>query len=89
MTKEERIKNNYENDITEVEVCSKDFGQFIANIVDIRIDNDDSTTYVVCDQDDMYFDLDIREIETIKEEKMSKDRKDKGSWIKFVGPLIK
>ena len=89
MPKEERIKNNYENDITEVEVCSNDFGQFIANIVDIRINDDGSNIYVVCDQDDMYFDLDIKEIKMIKEEKMSKDRKDKGSWIKSVGPLIK
>ena len=68
MTKEERIKNNYENDITEVEVCRNDFGQFIANIVDICIDDDGSTTYVVCDHNGMYFDLDIEEIEIIKEE---------------------
>ncbi len=68
MTKEERIKNNYENDITEVEVCRNDFGQFIANIFDICINDDGSTTYVVCDQNGMYFDLDIEEIKIIKEE---------------------
>ena len=65
MSKEERIEANLENGKTEVEVCSHDFGQFIANIVDMRIDVDGSTIYTVCDQDDQHFDVDEREIETL------------------------
>ena len=65
MTKLEKIIQNYESDITEVEVCSQEFGQFAANIIRITSQENGEPLFIVCDMNDDIFEVELFEVETI------------------------
>lgn len=65
MTKLERIITNYEEDITEVEVCSQEFGQFVANIIRITSQENGEPLFIVCDMNDDVFEVELSEVEII------------------------
>ena len=68
MTKKERIEQNLKKGITTIEVCSPDFGQFVADIIRTRKDTDGSVIYVVLGADDFHCEVSLDEIEIMEEE---------------------